>query len=265
MSIAGVAKGAVLNRKAYRNYVKAVEAGGKDQPEEARALYQTALKQYGEAVELGFMAPNTMLSYALLLMREGDYEKAKTCMLELNKQPKLADDIRFQLRINYSVYLWKTGKLDEAIATIRRAASMKMSGTVYSMLGMYLVEKARETGEYDEAMAFNREALEYDDEDGELLDNMARLYEIMSEDARGKGEADRAAELRAQAKRFYAKAHAARPRQITSIYYLARLHMEDGERDAAAKLLSGVDTLYYTAICPVSREMMMALKRQLEG
>ena len=262
MGVMNIAKGAVMNRKAFRTYTKAMEAGGKDQPEEAKALYQTALKEYGEAVELGFRAPNTLLSYALLLMREGEFEKAKEYMLEINRQPKLPDDNRFQLRVNYSVYLWKTGRLDEAIATIRRAADMKMNGTIFSMLGMYLMEKARQTGDFDEALAFNRQAMDYDDEDGEVLDNMAQLCESMSEYAGNRGEEEQAAEYRDQAKGYYEKAHAARPRQITSIYYLARLYLQDGQRDKAVKLLSGTDKLYYTAICPISRQMMEALKAQ---
>ncbi len=265
MGVLNIAKGAVLNRKAYRTYTKAMEAGANDKPEEARTLYQTALSEYAEAVELGFQAPGTLLSYALLLMREGEFEKAREYMLLLNKQPKLPDDNRFQLRVNYSVYLWKTGKLDEAIATIRRAADMKLNGTIYSMLGMYLMEKARQTGEFDEALAFNRSAVDYDDEDGEILDNMAQLYESMSEYAQKRGEGDQSAEYRKQAMRYYEKAHAARPRQITSIYYLARLYLQEGRRDEALKLLSGVDTLYYTAICPVSRQMMEALKAQAAG
>lgn len=265
MGMINTVKGAVMNRKAYRTYSSALETSGKDMPEEAKALFRAALDQYGEALDLGYRAPGTLLSYALLLMREGEYEKAKEIMLEVNRQPRLPDDIRFQLRINYSVYLWKTGKLDDAIATIRRAADMKMNGTVYSMLGMYLVEKARQTGEFDEALAFNRSALDYDDEDGEVLDNVARLCEVMSEAARDRGEAEQAAEYRSRAKEYYARAHAARPRQITSIYYLARLQWQDGEREAAAKLLENAEKLYFTAVCPIERQQMMDLKREVVG
>ena len=265
MGVFDAAKGAVLCRKAYKTYSEAIELGRSDKPEEAKAKYHKALEEYGESVALGYKVANSMLSYALLLMREGEFEKAREVMLELNKTPKLPDDSRFQLRVNYSVYLWKTGKLDEAIATIRRAADMKLNGTVYSMLGMYLVDKARLTGEYDEAKAFNDSALEYDDEDGEVLDNVARLYEIMSDASAERGEAEQAAEYRKKAREYYIRAHKASPRQITTIYYLARMLWQDGERETAQKLLRGADTLYYTAVCPIQKDAMMELKREVDG
>lgn len=265
MGIFDAAKGAVMCRKAFKTYSDAMKLSGEDKPEEASAMFHKALEEYGESVRLGYTMSNAMLSYALLLMREGEFEKAKEVMLRLNKDPKLTDDGRFQLRVDYSVYLWKTGKLDEAIATIRRAGDMKLNGTVYSMLGMYLVDKARQTGDYEEAMAFNETALAYDDEDAEVLDNVAQLYEAMSGAARERGEAAQAYEYRGKAREYYKKAHKARPRQITSIYYLARIHMQDGDRDAAAKLLQNVESLYYTAVCPVSRDQMLALKREVAG
>ena len=263
MGVFDVARGAVLCRKAYKTYTEAIELGRSDKPDEAKTKYHSALEQYAESVALGYKVANSMLSYALLLMREGEFEKAREIMLELNKTPKLPDDSRFQLRVNYSVYLWKTGKLDEAIATIRRAADMKLNGTVYSMLGMYLVDKARETGEFEEARAFNDSALEYDDEDGEVLDNVARLYELMSEAAKGRGETEQAAEYRKKAREYYIRAHKASPRQITTIYYLARMCWQDGDIESAKKLLSGVETLYYTAINPIQKEKMLELKREI--
>ena len=137
---------------------------------------------------------------------------------------------------------------------------MRMNGMVYGTLGMFLVDQARVTGDFEEAMQFNREALDYDDEDGAVLDNMGQLYEQMSE-AEGNGE--KAAEYRAQALKYYKKAHKCKPRQITTIYYLARMLHADGDDAGARKLLAVRDTLYISAICPVTAEMMETLAKEI--
>ena len=257
------AKGAVAARKAFQTYQAAVELANKDQPEAAKEKYRSALDQYAEAVRLGGATVNALLSYSLLLTREGEFEKAKALMQQIGAIPGLPDNSRFQLRIQYSILLWKLGKLDDAIATIGRAAEKKMNGTVYGTLGMYLVDKANATGDYDEAIAFMDKALDYDDEDADTLDNVGQLKEGMSRLCAGKGEKERAEALRREAVAYYEKAHERKPRQITTIYYLARLYFEDGERAKAAALVKDADKLYYSAVCPVSREQMETLKKQI--
>ena len=263
MGVFDKARGGIVARKAYQTYTNAVQLANKDQPEAAREKYRSAIDLYAEAIRLGNRTVNTQLSYALLLLREGDFEKSKAVMQEVARLPELTDDARFQLRIQYSILLWKTGDLDGAIATIRRAAGHKMNGTVYSTLGMYLVDQARQTGDFAEAQEFNQKALDYDDEDGDVLDNVAQMHEAISEFEADRGETESAAEHRSQAKRFYEKAHERRPRQVTTIYYLARMYAADGERDKAAKLLANADKLYYSSVCPISRQEMDALRAEV--
>lgn len=263
MGVFDKARGGIVARKAYQTYTAALELANKDQPEAAREKYKSAIDLYAEAIRLGNRTTNTQLSYALLLMREGDFEKSKAVMQEIARQPDLTDDGRFQLRVQYSILLWKTGDLDEAIATIRRAAKHKMNGAVYSTLGMYLVDQAKQTGDFAEAQEFNDKALDYDDEDGDVLDNVAQMYETMARFEAKRGEAESAAEHRAQARSFFEKAHERRPRQVTTVYYLARMYVADGEREKAAKLLKNADRLYYSAICPISRQAMDALRAEV--
>ena len=46
---------------------------------------------------------------------------------------------RFDLRNNYAICLWRLGKLDEAIATIKRAAADNQTTLVYTTLGLFLI------------------------------------------------------------------------------------------------------------------------------
>lgn len=260
MGVLDAVKAGITGNKAYRTHVSGNELANAGKPDEARAKYREAVKLYEEAIRLGNDATKILEAYAILLLREGEFEKAGELMLRMSKMKTLTKDDWFQLRVQYSIYQWKMGELDKAMETIGRAAGHKMNGTVYGTLGMYWVDKARQTGDFTAALEFNQQALDYDDEDAATLDNMAQLYESMSE-AEGTGE--QADAFRAKALDFYKRAHREKPRQITTIYYLARMLHQDGEDEKARKLLADRDTLYFSAICPVTREMMEALAREV--
>lgn len=262
MGFFDAAKAAYNGNRAYHLHVDANKLAGEGKVVQAKEKYQAALKLYDEAVRQGNRAPNILQAYTLLLMREGEFEKARELMEEMSRQKGLSDGDWFQLRIQYSIYLWHAGQLDRAIETIGRAAAHSMNGSIYGTLGMYWVDKARQTGEFGPALEFNRQAMDYDDEDAATLDNMAQLYEAM---AAAEQDGEKAAACRAQALEYYQKAHAQKPRQITTIYYLARMLHQNGDDAGARKLLETRDTLYISAICPVTREMIDALAAEVEG
>ena len=254
MGIFDVAKAVRLGNKAYRMHVDANKLAGEGKPQEAKAKYTEALRLYDESDRLGNTASNIIQAHALLLLREGQTPRAKALLEKMSRNKGLSEDEWFQLRIQYSICLWMEGELDKAMATMGRAAAYKLNGSVYSTYGMYWVDKAKRDGDIQAALAFNNQALDYDDEDAATLDNMGQLYLIMAE-----AEPEHAAEHRARAKDFFEKAHEIKPRQITTLYYLALMCHEDGDDARARELLSVRDTLYISAICPVKREDIDAL------
>ena len=260
MGLFDTAKAAYTGNRAYRTHVDANKLTGEGKTAQAKEKYQAALKLYDEAERMGNRAPNIMQAYTLLLLREGEFERSRELMEAMSRQKGLSEADWFQLRVQYSIYLWVTGQLDRAMETIGRAAAKGMNGSIYGTLGMYWVDKARQTGEFGPALDFNRQAMDYDDEDAAVLDNMGQLYELMSE---AEADSRKAAEYRAKALDYYKKAHARKPRQITTIYYLARMLHQDGDDAGARKLLATRDTLYISAICPVTGEMMEALAKEV--
>ena len=260
MGLFDTAKAAINGNKAYRLHVDANKLAGEGKVAQAKEKYQAALKLYGEAARQGSLAPNIMQAYAVLLMRENEFEKARELMEALSRNKSLSDADWVQLRLQYSIYLWHTGQLDRAIETVQRAAAKGMNGSIYGTLGMYWVDKAKQTGEFGPALELNRQAMDYDDEDAATLDNMGQLYEAMAE-AEGAGEQAKA--YRAQARDYYKKALKQKPRQITTIYCLARMLHQDGDDTGARKLLSVKDTLYISAVCPVTREMIESLAAEI--
>ena len=91
---------------------------------------------------------------------------------------------------------------------------------IYQTLG-YLYVAA---GDREKAVAYNLEALEYDDEDPITLDNMGQAYYLLTED-------------KETAKQYFLKALKQKPGQIDTLYFLAQYDIADGNREAAAQKL----------------------------
>lgn len=249
---------------AYKAHVEANKASDQGKLAEATAKYQEAMALYEEAYKLGTNRANTLHGYSVLLMREGQFEKAREVMLHIEKMPGLTGDDWYRLRLNFSVYQWRTGMLDKAIDTARRASGTHMTSSVYTTLGMYLVDKARETGDFEEALKFNLEAVEYDEEDPGAQDNLGQLYEAMAVASAEKGDMEEANEYHKKARKALEKAHEVRPRQITTLYYLARVYLAEGRPEKAKEMFKDLDNLYFSQMCPVDKDMMMAMANKTE-
>ena len=260
MGLFSGAKAQITGQKAIRTHINANELANEGKLAEAKARYQEAFKLYQNAMAAGPQKPNIRQGYAILLMRLGDFDGAMAEMEQLRLAKDLSENDWFELRLNYSVCLWKKGRLDDAIATAKRAMQIKKCAAIYNTLGMYLVEKAGQTGDFAEIEAFNKESMDYDDEDAGILDNVAAMNEAMMKRDTDPAEAARHRRL---AKEHYARAHAVKPRQITTLYTLARLQHEDGEDAEARKTLSAADNLYYSAVCAVTEDMMEELKHEV--
>ena len=252
-----------IANKGYKLHSEGNKLFDADKYEEGRKKHAEALKYYDEAYQMGVSNVNILMAYGILLLRDGQFEKAKEVFLKVHYTPGLSPQYRFQLRINYSVCLWKLGKIDEAISTIRRAATDGKTTSIYTTLGLFLIEKAEQTGDFEEAIAFNNEAYEYDDEDAVILDNMGQLHYVISAALCRKGDSEKAAEEKKLAVEYFVRAHKIRPKQTTTLYYLGRLHHENGDDEKARPYLEKALEGNFSCISPVSREMVESLLGEL--
>lgn len=252
-----------IGTKAYRTHVAAMQLRRNGKYAEAEQKLNEAIDMYKQAYELGYRKTAALQGFALLLMRRGEFERAREIMLECSKDKQMSPDDRFSLRVDFSICQWKLGKLDKAIETMRSAAQAKMNGTVYTTLGMFLVEKARETGDFEEALKLNQEAMEYDDEDPGTLDNMGQLCRLMWEKAKADGDADLARERHDEAKKYLKKAYEIKPDQISSAYFYALTLHEDGEDDEARKIVKKVLEIPFSAILQVTKADVEKLQAEI--
>ncbi len=108
-------KGNTTGAKAYRTHISAMQLRKAGKYAESEAKLDEAIRLYGEAYAAGYRKTAALQGYALLLMRRGEFERAREIMLECSKDKSMSADDRFSLRIDFSICQWKMGKLDKAI------------------------------------------------------------------------------------------------------------------------------------------------------
>ena len=236
-------------RKAYKLHVEGNQASDKQDYAKAQEKHKAAAELYAQAVAGGCKKPVILMAYGVLLLRLGRYQEAKDIMLGVEKNPALTKEERKQLRLNYAICCWKMGELDHAIELLKYSMQDGKNSMIYGSLGFMLVEKARQTGDFAEEQAFNAEALDYDDEDAVVLDNIGQMYLAM-------GEKDKALEN-------FTKAHEIKPHQVDTLYYLAKIATEDGDKAKAKEYIETALKGNYSALCTTTREMAQELLKTL--
>lgn len=243
-------KATLAGRRAYMAHVNGNQLSDQGKYSEAEKQHALAVKLYEEAMQNGMANPSYLMAYSVLLLRTREYEKSKEIMLRVEKMALSADQKK-QLRQNYAICLWKMGKLDKAIELLSIAASEGKTSWLYGSLGYMLIEKAKQTGDYEEALALNMEGLEYDDEDAVVLDNLGQLYLNIGD--------------REKAREHFKKALKFKPSQVDTLYYLALMAHQDGDDGQAKAYLESAISGNYSALCTTTREQAVALLREVES
>ena len=222
-----------------------------------------ALKLYEEAYAEGLNDPRYNLAYALMIIRNGEYQKAKEFLVKHQKTPGMTQNQRVTLLVDYAACCFRLGDVDKGINILEQQFRKTETGLLYQTLGYLYVEKydaankpdfdqqaeaadapaAQETAdgegnesekklspreEWDAGLAkaeeFLRKSLEYDDEDPICLDNMGQfVYRVQGD--------------KAGAKKWFEKAIAIKDSQIDTLYFLSRYDLENGDREAALEKL----------------------------
>ena len=236
-------------RKAYGLHVTGNRLYESGKTAEAKVKHDQAVKLYAEAVAGGCDKPSYVMAYGVLLLRYARFEEAKDMFLKAEHSPAITKPEKHQLRINFAICQWKLGNLDSAISQLKIAMQEGATGMLYGSLGYVLIEKAIQTGDFTEAIEFNQQAMDYDDEDAVVLDNMGQLSLAM-------GDKEKAYE-------YFVKAHEFKPRQVDTLYYLARLTAEKGDKKKALEYLETALDGNYSALATTSRQQALDLQEEL--
>ena len=240
----------MAGRKAYALHVQGNQLIEKRDIAGAKQKHAQALELYEQAYKAHLLTGNMLLAYGVLLMRFDRCQEAKQILLESEKQIGNDPQSRKQLRVDYAVCQWKLGELDKAIENMESAASNGLTSTIYTTLGYFYIEKAKETGDFSKAIEFNDKAMEYDDEDAGVLDNMGQLYYFM-------GDHDKAYE-------YFAKAYTAKPTQVASMYYIAKINLERGNLEKAGAFIEACAEGNFSALATISPKQVDELKAEID-
>lgn len=248
---------------------QAMRAHGKGDLEQAKKLYE-------EAIDKGLMSARPMLGYAILLIREGSYDKAMPLLIKAQKCPDLTPDQKSQLFVDYAACLMKKGELDKAIHLLEKQHNRAPIGLTYQTLGYMYVEKysgakpvaeaapekAAEAPEMPEApeTEASAEAAEeqpkvktQEDIDREWQEGIDKMFAFIQESVDYDDEDPvcldnlgqayyRVTGEKDKAKEWFDKAHAEKDSQIDTLWFLSRYDLEAGDKAAAiAKLEKALD------------------------
>ncbi len=234
----------MAGNRAYRTHAHANRLNDTGKAEQAQKMYEEAMRGYIEAEKRGCDSPRLMTGYSVLLMREGQFEKARDLLLSLYQNPSVSQDDKFHIRINHSICQWRLGNLDKAIEAMRSAFSHAKTSLCYNVFCSMLNEKARETGDFGEADQMCAEALDYDEDDTTTLANAGFLLLWKYEKTGDRGELDRAI------KRFEkaAKRNANHPAALVG---LALSEKAAGDAESAKAHIDRALALRFPASSPV--------------
>ncbi len=248
---------------------QAMRAHGKGDLEQAKKLYE-------EAIDRGLMSARPMLGYAILLIREGSYDKAMPLLIKVQKCPDLTPDQKSQLFVDYAACLMKKGELDKAIHLLEKQHNRAPIGLTYQTLGYMYVEKysgakpvaeaapekaaealempeAPETEASTEAAEEQLKVKTQEDIDREWQEGIDKMFAFIQESVDYDDEDPvcldnlgqayyRVTGEKDKAKEWFEKAHAEKDSQIDTLWFLSRYDLEAGDKAAAiAKLEKALD------------------------
>ena len=214
-------------------------AGRKALAAHSKGNYEEAIRIYEAAYAKGMDKPQLLRSYSVLLIRTNRFDQALEVIKLMEKQPGLTEKDRIDLHVNYAIILWKKGYLDRAMKILEDEFRHLQNGSMYSIIGYLKIEQ----GDAEEALRFNKLALEYDDSDAVFLDNLGQTYYRLLGD-------------KATAKEYFDKAIAVKPTAIDTNYFLAQYDIENGDIEKAKERLKTARKGFFSPLNYATPEMI---------
>lgn len=182
-----------------------------------------ARQAYEELYAKGYISAAYIVSWSYILMREGgekNFRKVKEILSKAQKASDINESLRNDLLVNFAVADFKLGNREKGIELLERVHQKTPRGETYGALGYLYIEM----GDAEKALQFNLAALEYDDEDPVVLDNLGQIYFRLLND-------------KEKALEYFTKAHEIKPSQIDTLWFLSRYDLDAGKTEDAIEKL----------------------------
>lgn len=212
----------------------------------SRGKLEKAEELYEKGFQKGMKKPNYLLSYGVLMLTGGQFEKSRDLFSEVLINIPAKENYKIMAKINISLAYWKLGDIDVAIEMLEEVHLKHRSGKVYGTLGYLLTQK----GDLEESLKYNLEAVDYDDEDPVVLDNLAQTYYKMG--------------LIEEAKEYFEKAEEQKDNQAVTLYHLGIIYAGEGHVELAKEKLNKALTCNLTPLSAVTYEDIEERLRELD-
>ncbi len=194
-----------------------------------------ALALYEKAYSTGKTRPKTSGSYAYLLLKNGNVEKAETILNGLMNQKLLKDEVQY-IKSNLALVLWKKGDLNSAITMLEEVLPEFRNSTIYGSLGTLLILN----GDIEKALLLNTEAYEFNDGNTIIMDNLANTYYM-------DGQYEKSAEI-------YEKLMEKKPTFPEAFYNYGLLLLKTGSAQKAEEMFNKALGFTITFLGTITRE-----------
>ena len=100
-----------------------------------------AIRLYEEAFAEGVNDPRYLLPYALMIIRDGQYQKAREFLVKHQKAPGMSPQQRTELLVYYATCCLRLGNVEKGISTLEAQFRKAETGLIYQTLGYMYAEK----------------------------------------------------------------------------------------------------------------------------
>lgn len=207
---------------------------------------ETGLQYVKKAYELSPNNPAIAINYGYLILKSGNIDKAGEILEQARSQHaggKLSNNIDMSL----ALVRWKQDRLQEAIEMLEQVYAQIKTTTLYGSLGYLYIA----SGDLDRALEFNLEALDYNDSDPVILDNLF-ITRILREDWD-------------EAESIGARLMDMNPKFPEAYYHDALLRLHRGDKEGALEQLDEALSRNFTSVSTETRETVERKREQLRN
>lgn len=139
----------------------------------SKGRVEEGLEAFRKACSSKRIAPFTKVRYAFTELKLGDVKKARHMLMLVTADPKIPQNIKYEAKAVFALVLYKEGNLEDAKEVMDEVFENYKTTNIYCTMGyLYNILNAPK-----DAVKFNEEALDYNDEHPVLLDNYGQaLY-----------------------------------------------------------------------------------------
>ena len=209
--------------------------------------YQGAAEYYKKAVDTGHAKPNIRASYAFVLLRAGEPEKAEEVLDKLLYLKGIKPVYKNQAKQTRCMAYYKQGRLDEALEdALELFEGGYKTSTTYGMIGYFKLLRGDDLAE---TTKFCEEAYDYNNEDRDIVDNLSICYFRAGryEDARKLSD----------------ELIAAEPKFAEAFFHGAQIQQKLGNKEKALEYLDHLPECTRSYMTTVSEEDIEKLRAEL--